>query len=191
MKKPSQDHRTRVTKMLIRDAFTKLLLQKPIQSISIKELCDLAGINRGTFYTHYVDIYDLRNQMEEEMFADFQEALEPVLHAGQLTPLKVTTGIFQCIRDNSDLCAVTLGDYGDKRFLWRLIDWGREVCMEAYTKYFANAASEKIAAFYIFASAGCIGLLQEWFRTGLHASAEEIAEMADGLMHKGIAFLES
>ena len=43
------DHRTRVTKMLIRKAFTDLLKQKPIQSISIKELCESAGINRGTF----------------------------------------------------------------------------------------------------------------------------------------------
>lgn len=38
--------------MLIRRAFTTLLRQKPIQSISVKELCELAEINRGTFYAH-------------------------------------------------------------------------------------------------------------------------------------------
>ena len=43
------DHRTRVTKMLIRKAFTDQLRQKPIQSITVKALCDAAGINRGTF----------------------------------------------------------------------------------------------------------------------------------------------
>ncbi|MFQ8600778.1 MAG: TetR/AcrR family transcriptional regulator [Oscillospiraceae bacterium] len=53
MKTPSKDHRTRVTKMLIRRAFTELLRQKPIQSISIKELCETAGVNRGTFYALY------------------------------------------------------------------------------------------------------------------------------------------
>ena len=46
-------HRTRVTKMLIRRAFTDLLRVKPVQSISIKELCEKAGVNRGTFYAHY------------------------------------------------------------------------------------------------------------------------------------------
>ncbi|MFR9208180.1 MAG: TetR/AcrR family transcriptional regulator [Lachnospiraceae bacterium] len=60
------DHRTRVTKMLIRKAFTDLLKQKPIQSISIKELCESAGINRGTFYSHYSDIYDLLKQIEDD-----------------------------------------------------------------------------------------------------------------------------
>ncbi len=53
------DHRVRVTKMLIRKAFMNLLREKPIQSISITELCSAAGINRGTFYSHYSNINDL------------------------------------------------------------------------------------------------------------------------------------
>lgn len=65
--------------MLIRRAFTTLLRQKPIQSISVKELCELAEINRGTFYAHYTDIYDLRDQIEQEMQTDFAKALEPLL----------------------------------------------------------------------------------------------------------------
>ena len=57
------DQRTRLTRMLIRQAFTSLLKEKPVQSISVKELCERAGINRGTFYAHYTDIYDLMRQM--------------------------------------------------------------------------------------------------------------------------------
>lgn len=60
MKKASNDHRIKITQMLIRKAFTELLAEKPLQSISIKELCDHAGIHRSTFYTHYKDIYDLK-----------------------------------------------------------------------------------------------------------------------------------
>ena len=63
MKTTKNDHRTRVTKAMIRKAFTTILRNKPIQSISIKELCELAQINRSTFYLHYTDIYDLLNQI--------------------------------------------------------------------------------------------------------------------------------
>ncbi len=59
--------------MLIRGAFTDLLRQKPIQNITIKELCERAGINRGTFYSHYTDIYDLRDNIEDEMTREFQK----------------------------------------------------------------------------------------------------------------------
>ena len=78
-----KDHRTRVTKMLIRRAFTDLLRVKPVQSISIKELCEKAGVNRGTFYAHYASVHDLLKQMEDEMLAEIGEALARPAAAGR------------------------------------------------------------------------------------------------------------
>ena len=168
MKPTGNDHRTRVTRMLIRKAFTELLRQKPIQDISIRELCAAAGINRGTFYLHYKDIYDLRDQIEEEMMADFQKALSPLLETAQdVSPVKITTGIFQCLKDNADLCTVTLGDYGDKAFAYRLVNTGREKCLTAYSRFFAAATPSRLS-FSMPLSApavlGCCrsGLPREW-----------------------------
>ena len=183
------DHRTRVTRILIKKAFTDLLKHKPIQSISIKELCENAGINRGTFYLHYQDIYDLLAKMEEDMTADFKEALKPLLNEQKLTPLAITTGIFQCIKENSDLCTVTLGMYGDREFAARLISIGREKCMESYLRYFEKATPKQIEYYYAFVSAGCIGLLEKWLDEGMTTDAEEVAEMAEDIMMKGIGFL--
>ena len=77
MKELENDRRTRLTKALIRQAFTSLLEEKPIQRIAVTELCQRAGINRSTFYAHYDDIYDLLQQIEEDMLRDFQQALAP------------------------------------------------------------------------------------------------------------------
>ena len=74
-----EDHRIRVTKLMIRRAFTDLLRQKPLQSITVRELCAAAGISRGTFYAHYRDMYDVLGQMEAEMFTEFQIAMRPLL----------------------------------------------------------------------------------------------------------------
>lgn len=193
MKKLTNDHRTRVTRMLIRRAFTTLLKQKPIQSISITELCEEAGINRGTFYTHYTDIYDLRTKIENEMLADFKKALAPLalIEREQLTPVRVTTAVFQCLKDNSDLCTVTLGNYGDKDFALRLVNLGREICVETYSEFFKHATPKQIEYFYAFASAGCIGLLQKWLADGMLAPAEEVARMAEALMLQGVGFLNA
>ncbi len=191
MKKLGNDHRTQVTKMLIRRAFTELLKQKPMQSISIKELCEKAGINRGTFYGHYTDIYDLLEQLEDEMLADFEKSLEPLLTAKDrnLNPVEISTEIFQCIKDNSDLCTVTLGEFGDKKFAFKLLNIGREKCLQSYARYFKNTSPKKIECFYYFVSAGCIGLLQKWISDGMTTSANEIAQMAEGIMLHGIGFL--
>ena len=191
MKKFTEDHRSRVTKLLLRRAFTDLLVQKPIQSISVKELCERAGINRGTFYSHYTDIHDLLHQLEQEMLADFEQAMAPLLQADrkELTPVKITAGVFQCLKENADLCTVTLGPHGDKSFALRLINIGREVCLEAYSEYYQNAKPRQIEYFYAFASAGCIGLLQKWLADGMAAPAEEIARIAEDIMIKGMGFL--
>lgn len=191
MKAKSDDHRTRVTKMLIRKAFTELLRQKPIQSISIRELCENAGINRGTFYSHYTDIYDLLRLMEQELLEDFRQALSPLLEekAGGLTPVAITAEIFRCLKDNADICAVTLGDYGDKEFALKLINMGRESCMESYTRYFATATPRQLEFFYAFVSSGCIGLLQKWFADGMSTSAEEMADMTERMILYGMGFL--
>ena len=185
------DQRTRLTRMLIRKAFASLLSQKPIQNISVKELCEKAGINRGTFYAHYLDIYDLLARMEEEMMADFQAALEPLLteQGANLTPVKITTEVFQCIKNNADLCTVTLGPYGDKEFAARLLNVGREKCVESYRKYFEHASQKQIEYYYAFVSAGCIGLLEKWLNEGMTLSSTELAQIAEGIMLSGIQFL--
>ncbi|EKC69722.1 TetR family HTH transcriptional regulator [human gut metagenome] len=40
---------------------------KPLEKITVKELCESARINKSTFYAHYKDIYDLSDAMEEEV----------------------------------------------------------------------------------------------------------------------------
>ena len=62
------DLRTERTKNSIRNAFLELRKQKPLEKISVKELAELAYINKATFYTHYRDIFDLADQLENEFF---------------------------------------------------------------------------------------------------------------------------
>ena len=60
------DLRIQRTKKSIINAFIELRASKPLEKITIKELSDLAFINKATFYTHYKDIYDLAEQLENE-----------------------------------------------------------------------------------------------------------------------------
>ena len=73
------DHRVRMSQRMIRRAFLDLLKKKPVQNITVKEVCEEAGIHRGTFYAHYKDLYDLLHQIEDEMTKNLESALEPLL----------------------------------------------------------------------------------------------------------------
>jgi len=63
-----ENQRVRITKMLLKDALTKLLYEKRIEKISVSELCEKAGINRSTFYKHYGSQMDVYEDMEQDFF---------------------------------------------------------------------------------------------------------------------------
>lgn len=48
---------------IILDVFTKLLEEKDIQKITVKEICEDAHINRSTFYNHFEDVYGVLEKM--------------------------------------------------------------------------------------------------------------------------------
>ena len=47
------------TKKAIRDSFVKLLNEKPLSQITIRDIVDDCGVNRNTFYYYYRDIYEV------------------------------------------------------------------------------------------------------------------------------------
>lgn len=59
MSKQTIDPRVIRTKHLIIDAFNQLLTTTNFEQISVKDITDIATINRATFYSHFVDKYQL------------------------------------------------------------------------------------------------------------------------------------
>ena len=64
-----KDRRAVYTEMVIREAFLQLVKSKPIQKITVSDICALAEISRPTFYLHYEDIYALVDEIGENMLA--------------------------------------------------------------------------------------------------------------------------
>ena len=61
------DRRTKYTKMVIREALLSLLHNRPIEKITVSDLCARAEISRPTFYLHYADLYALLDEIGEDM----------------------------------------------------------------------------------------------------------------------------
>ena len=59
------------TKNAIRRAFIRLLNERPIDKISIKDIAETGAVNRNTFYYYYADIYALVEDIFEMEAADF------------------------------------------------------------------------------------------------------------------------
>ena len=67
------DRRVLKTKKAIRNALAKLLVEKDIDNITVKDIADTADINRKTFYNYYAGVYQIIDEMENEIVRKFEE----------------------------------------------------------------------------------------------------------------------
>lgn len=75
------DLRIRKTRNSIINAFIELRSKKELERITIKELAELACINKATFYQHYKNIYDLSEKLEMEALTS---AIQDMTHPENL-----------------------------------------------------------------------------------------------------------
>ena len=72
MKVKNANHSSQKTRNIIKKTFAEMLSEKKeLAKISVSELVRRADINRGTFYSHYDDIYAVAEDYENELISLF------------------------------------------------------------------------------------------------------------------------
>ena len=66
------DARIRYTQSVLKQVLLSFLKEKPINRITVKEVCERAGLNRATFYAHYSDCFALLESIEEDLLEAFR-----------------------------------------------------------------------------------------------------------------------
>ena len=179
-----EDRRVRRTKKLLTQALTQLMAQKQVKDITVKELTELADINRGTFYLYYRDIYDMVTRIEDDMFTALGSIITDRENEQSQTGIRtILAEIFTFIAENREMCAVLLSANGDMNFLHRLNELIREKC-----RYLWQDAERRGADFeyrYSFAVFGCAGLIRAYLSLDCPQSAEYMAGLADAMLRGG------
>lgn len=182
-----EDRRVRRTKKLLLDALTELLMHKQINEISVKELTELADINRGTFYVYYRDIFDMLEKIEDEMF----QSLENIMALHDYDDVKhhmkpILLSLFNFIEENQAMCRVLLSPNGDMNFLHRLFDVIMSKCRNILSGKGSPVSEEEFEYRYNFVVFGCAGLIRCWVNHHCNESSTYMAELADSMIRGGI-----
>lgn len=177
-----EDRRVRRTKKLLTAALTQLMQEKQISEITVRELTELADMNRGTFYLYYKDIYDMLEKIEDSMF----EALDRIIDLEKNESVdrqtkSILLKLFQFIEENKEMCRVLLSPNGDMSFLHRLNDVMREKCL----RFFGPAEEGDFDYHYNFLMFGTAGLIRAWVNRGCAESPAQMAELADHMIRRG------
>ena len=181
-----EDRRVRRTKKLLTQALTQLLQEKQINEITVKELTDLADMNRGTFYLYYKDMFDMLEKIEDGMFEALDAIVSPHEHDDVSQQTKpILLDLFRFIEDNQEMCRVLLSPHGDMNFLHRLNEVVREKCLKAWPVIRKEKGEADFDYHYSFVVFGCAGIIRAWVNRNCPESAEKMAEMAYGMILRG------
>lgn len=189
MSEKALDRRVRKTKSQLKTALTQLMAEKGIRDISVKELTELADINRGTFYLHYKDIFDMVDSLEQEMFDEFNHILNDRQDNEESRPLSILIDVFKFLQDNSKMCMVLLGPNGDVAFMDRLKNLVREKCLRDWMSYYSEKNAQNFEYYYSFIVSGCTGLFMKWLEEGMKETPEQMSALAGQMILYGVKVL--
>lgn len=177
--------KNRKTKSLIQQSFLQILSNKPFESITVGDITKKAGINRGTFYLHYKDKYDLLERIEEQLFTDFGNYIDELQsrYTSTITFEKeqeqLASSFFSFIEDNSPILKIFLSDHGRAGFHLRFRDaFAKKVRLNLEkNEEFISSLTVPIDYYLSFITSAFLGLVEQWILNELEKTPEEMAAL--------------
>lgn len=181
------DSRVKRTKKLIRKGLAELAKKKSINKITVKELTDLIEINRGTFYLHYKDIFDLVESIENSLYDEFNEIIKTVNPNTILeTPIDILEKFCVFISENADAFVMLIGENGDANFVYRIGTVMNDAVFELFSSIYPEMDSERYSFTYEYCKYGSVGLIRCWIIENHDWTPRQVAELWLRLIARGV-----
>ena len=187
MQEETQDRRIKRTKMLLQNALVDLMLEKAVGKISVKELTQKADVNRSTFYLHYLDIYDMLEQMENE----FVETIQGFFHdfftpLPTSMPLTLFVNISEWLEQDKEYYVKLLRGSASGYIFEELESRISDEFLTLLYLIFLDEESLDLRTRVNVTVSGTVGVLRMWVMEGGNISLVELSETIDDILNNGM-----
>lgn len=164
------------TKSVIKESLFELLETKELSKITVKELCGLADINRSTFYSHYEDVYDLVQKIEDHIFESVMSNIniEGIQQDSQQALFEEI--FFQLKKNKSEVHIVYLNPESGKCFE-RIFNKVYEYASRVLKAHFVDLSDAEIKHVYSYISRGGAGIVASWLENGMLEEPKDMASL--------------
>lgn len=169
------DRRVRKTKSQLRAGLARLMQEKGIGEITVKELVNEVDINRSTFYLHYSDIPALLREIEDDMMGEMERAVREHPIKEDSTS-RFIEDIFRVLNENREISRALIGPHGDLGFVRRIEKLLEENSSEFLAQLFPERVQD-MKYFYSYCLNGCLGFVKTWLEDGEAKPPEYAADL--------------
>ena len=179
------DRRVKYTKGILKETLIHLMAENHISKISVKKICDIADVNRSTFYAHYDNQYDLLSHIERETIEDIHTFIFKE-KSRQVTLRTMLCLILEYAAQNTELFRILLNERSDSSFRKEIIKLVQELALvETQIGHESNA--HIIEYIQLFLITGSLSILDKWLEDGMVESIDELADLLLTLLNLGIS----
>ena len=158
------DRRVLKTKRAIRNAFVRLLADKEIEKITVKEVADNADVDRKTVYNYYNGVYEILEELENELVALFEAATENFSYEKE-----GDEGIFfaltEFLNNNLEIFSLLMKIDERSRFIEKIIEYLRERIKKAIIDSDKNIPLQKVDLATEYVASGIFSAYRYWFNS--------------------------
>lgn len=190
------EKKRRKTEKQIEDSLLQLMKEQTFETISIRQLIDLAEVNRSTFYRHYLDKYDLLEKIENRLLDDLQAYYQDALKSDRLFKLEKDFKVEDYIHEEQNLfhffepyledLAILLGPNGSPTSLLRLQEALREIFSKSISLADAYIEEVEVDLLLNHQAASFMGTLTYWL-THPHYKSQQMSDFHTKVTTVGLA----
>lgn len=173
-----RDSRLRYTKDCLYRSFIELLAEKPVNDITVIEICERAGVSRKTFYKYYSDQFALLAGMQEDLFADYRDQLEGL----PADIFAIAPELIRFTGENRVLMKAAFANRSENSFVDRVIADLYASYVSAWQDANPDMEPARIESLFYYVVSGLFGIVRHWLFSQPDRAVEDVIADADYLM---------
>lgn len=178
------NQRIALTRRLLREGLLRLMERKPLDKISVSELCGESGINRATFYRHYGTPRDVLDDMERELISGLEidvckiSDVRDIVHCFEIA--------MEYLYSHADMLKILLQNRSDEE-LTQMIN---EMCAQVFSlksrlSIAGDLDMDAVKLISAYSVGGVYFLLRQWLLGDIQKTPQEISRLIQLMLSLG------
>ncbi len=180
------NRRVQYTKNALRNALIDLAGEKPLQNITVTDICAKADINRSTFYLHYKDVRSLLREIEDDILTSMSKIMTPPhkeVLVDMMLKIKNNPRVIRLMRS-------LMGEEGDPQFVRRIEKQTYQFFQRSWEERLPHIDPKYKKLIYSYIVAGMVAATAAWINGTIpELDAEDVINLLEILREQGISML--
>lgn len=178
------DLRVIKTKRAIHTAFAELLSEKDMDAITVTDIASRAMINRKTFYNNYRGVYELVDELENEVVRTFDRAMRDIDFMEN--PYAVFVKLTEIINSDMDFYGALLRSRRNAGLAHKIRAALQKKALDRFSGRI-DMPREQLDIVLTYTMSGMVSVYQNWFESDRRQSIEEISDLVSRMCLTGLS----